>query len=138
ISICIKIIAKIEIFFSSRRRHTRSKRDWSSDVCSSDLHLLALKYLQAGGESNIFNLGSSQGFSVKEMIDTARSVTCKDIPAKMGKRRPGDPGTLIASSEKAKRILGWQPQHTSIEIIMRDAWNWHKNNPNGYRKEDDK
>ncbi|HLR52038.1 MAG TPA: UDP-glucose 4-epimerase GalE [Candidatus Avamphibacillus sp.] len=103
-----------------------------------DAHLLALKYLQAGGESNIFNLGSSQGFSVKEMIDTARSVTCKDIPAKMGKRRPGDPGTLIASSEKAKRILGWQPQHTSIEIIMRDAWNWHKNNPNGYRKDDDK
>lgn len=95
-------------------------------------HLLALSYLQDGGESNIFNLGSSQGFSVKEMIDTARSVTGKDIPDKISERRPGDPETLIASSEKAKQTLGWQPQHTSIEKIIQDAWKWHQINPSGY------
>ncbi len=97
-------------------------------------HLLALDYLQAGGKSNIFNLGSSKGFSVKEMIMAARSVTGEEIPAETGARRPGDPGILIASSEKAKRILGWQPKHTSIKKIMQDAWNWHKNNPHGYGK----
>ncbi|HLR09088.1 MAG TPA: UDP-glucose 4-epimerase GalE [Bacillota bacterium] len=98
-------------------------------------HILALDYLQNGGKSDIFNLGSSQGFSVKEMIDTARAVTGEAIPAEIGPRRPGDPGVLIASSEKARRILGWEPQRTSVETIMRDAWNWHKTHPNGYAKE---
>lgn len=96
-------------------------------------HLLALNYLDKG-ESNIFNLGSNQGFSVKEMIDTARSVTGKEIPAKIGERRAGDPSVLIASSEKANTILGWQPSRTSITKIIQDAWNWHKDHPNGYSK----
>lgn len=95
-------------------------------------HLLALEYLENGGKSDIFNLGSSQGFSVKEMIDTARKVTGKEIPAKIGARRAGDPSILIASSEKAKRVLGWEPTRTSIEKIMTDAWNWHQSRPNGY------
>lgn len=95
-------------------------------------HLQALDYLQSGGKSDIFNLGSSQGFSVKEMVDTARKVTGKEIPAQIGKRRPGDPSILIASSEKAKRILNWQPTHTSIEKIISDAWNWHKRHPHGF------
>lgn len=97
-------------------------------------HLLALDYLNKG-ESNIFNLGSNQGFSVKEMIDTARTVTGKEIPAKIGERRAGDPGVLIASSEKANNILGWQPTRTSITKIIQDAWSWHENHPNGYSKE---
>lgn len=95
-------------------------------------HLLALDYLQRGGESNVFNLGSSQGFSVKEIIDTAREVTGKAIPAQIGKRRAGDPSALIASSEKAKRILGWNPERTLITKIIQDAWNWHVGHPNGY------
>ncbi|WP_182200832.1 UDP-glucose 4-epimerase GalE [Paraliobacillus salinarum] len=98
-------------------------------------HILALEYLQDGGESNIFNLGSSQGFSVKEMIDAARSVTNHAIPAKVGERRAGDPSTLIASSAKAKEILDWNPKRTNINQIIEDAWNWHKNHPQGYRKE---
>ncbi|MGY0692006.1 UDP-glucose 4-epimerase GalE [Virgibacillus sp. FSP13] len=98
-------------------------------------HLLALDYLQDGGQSDIFNLGSSQGFSVKEMIDTARAVTGKEIPAQTGERRSGDPSTLIASSDKAKNILKWNPIRTSIEKIMQDAWNWHNAHPNGYGKE---
>ncbi|MDC3425658.1 UDP-glucose 4-epimerase GalE [Aquibacillus sp. 3ASR75-11] len=97
-------------------------------------HLLALNYLKQGGKSDVFNLGSSQGFSVKEMIETARNVTNKDIPARTAKRRAGDPSVLIASSEKARNTLGWNPTRTSINEIMKDAWNWHRNNPNGYKR----
>ena len=100
-----------------------------------EAHLLALDYLKQGGESSIFNLGSSQGFSVKEIIETAKKVTKRDIPAKVGERRPGDPAVLIASSEKAKKILGWNPTRTSIERIMEDAWRWHSKHPNGYEAE---
>lgn len=98
-------------------------------------HLLALNYLINGGKSNVFNLGSSNGFSVKEMIDAARSVTGKEIPAKIGPRRAGDPSVLIASSEKAKQILGWEPTRTSITNIIEDAWKWHSSHPDGYKKE---
>lgn len=98
-------------------------------------HLLALTYLRNGGESDVFNLGSSQGFSVKEMIDAARTVTGKDIPVKIGARRAGDPGTLIASSDKARSVLGWNPVHTSVEKIIGDAWNWHSTHPAGYEKD---
>src|SRR5699024_8553193 len=98
-------------------------------------HILDLDYLQNGGKSDIFNLGSSQGVSVKEVLDTERAGTVEAVTAQIGPRRPGDPGVLIASSEKARRILGWEPQRTSVETIMRDAWNWHKTHPNGYAKE---
>jgi len=97
-----------------------------------EAHILAMDYLKKQGESNIFNLGSSQGFSVKEIIEAARSVTNHAIPAKMGQRRAGDPSTLIASSEKAKKILGWQPTRTSIQQIISDAWKWHQSHVNGY------
>lgn len=100
-----------------------------------DAHLLALYYLNNGGKSDIFNLGSSQGFSVKEMIEAARKVTGKPIPAQIGERRPGDPSILIASSEKARKILGWKPARTSIEKIIEDAWRWHVNHPKGYGKD---
>lgn len=99
-----------------------------------EAHLLALRYLQNGGKSNIFNLGSSQGFSVQEIIDAAIHVTGINIPVKKGERRSGDPSTLVASSEKAKQILGWKPSRTSIHEIISDAWNWHQNHPNGYQK----
>ena len=98
-------------------------------------HLLALNYLNNGGKSDIFNLGSNQGFSVKEMIDAARKVTGKEIPEKIGERRAGDPSTLVASSEKASTVLGWKPTRTSVEKIIQDAWNWHVSNPNGYEKD---
>ncbi|WP_059173559.1 UDP-glucose 4-epimerase GalE [Bacillus sp. FJAT-27445] len=98
-----------------------------------DAHILALRYLQNGGDSEIINLGSGQGFSVKEMIEAARKVTGHDIPAKIVPRRSGDPSRLIASSEKAKRILGWTPEKTSVERILEDAWNWHRNHPEGYK-----
>jgi UDP-glucose 4-epimerase len=97
-----------------------------------DAHLLALKYLQNAGKSEIINLGSGQGFSVKEMIEAVREVTGHDIPAKVVPRRSGDPSTLIASSQKAKTVLGWNPQRTSIKKIIEDAWSWHQAHPRGY------
>lgn len=97
-------------------------------------HLLALAFLQNGGESNVFNLGSSQGFSVKEIIESAKEVTGIDIPVQLGERRSGDPSTLIASSEKARSVLGWNPKRTSIQQIITDAWNWHQHHPNGYER----
>lgn len=98
-----------------------------------DAHLLALHYLQNGGKSDVFNLGSNTGFSVKEIIHTARKVTGKTIPQKIGARRTGDPSILIASSDKAKNILNWHPTRASIEKIIQDAWNWHIHHPNGYK-----
>ena len=95
-------------------------------------HILAVKYLQAGNESDIFNLGNGVGFTVKEVVDCARKVTGHPIPAKITPRRAGDPAQLIASSEKAKEILGWTPEHNSLEEIISTAWNWHKNHPNGF------
>lgn len=97
-----------------------------------DAHILALKYLQSGGESTIFNLGSSTGFSVKEIVEAARTVTGHELPAKLAPKRAGDPSTLIASSEKAGRILGWKPKRTSIQSIIEDAWKWHQDHPAGY------
>jgi UDP-glucose 4-epimerase len=97
-----------------------------------DAHILALRYLQNGGESNFFNLGSSKGFSVKEIIEAAREVTGHPIPARIVERRAGDPSKLIASSSKAMGILGWETKRTSIHRIIKDAWNWHQTHPNGY------
>ena len=95
-------------------------------------HYKALEYLRKGNESNIFNLGNGNGYSVKEVIDVARKVTSHEIPAKLEERRSGDPAVLIASSDKAKEILGWKPEYDSLERIIEDAWRWHKNNINGY------
>ena len=107
-------------------------RDYIHITDLAQAHILAVKYLQSGNESNIFNLGNGVGFTVKEVIDTARKVTSHPIPAKITPRRAGDPAQLIASSEKAKEILGWKPEHNSLEEIISTAWNWHKNHPNGF------
>ncbi len=95
-------------------------------------HISAVKYLKAGNESNIFNLGNGTGFSVKEVIQTAEKITKQHIPYKIEQRRYGDPAKLIASSEKAKKILNWQPKYDTLDGIISTAWNWHKNHKNGY------
>ena len=96
-------------------------------------HILAMKYLRDGNDSNIFNLGNGVGFTVKEVVETARKVTGYPIPAKEEPRRAGDPSMLIASSAKAKEVLGWNPQYADLETIIDTAWNWHKSHPNGYQ-----
>ena len=97
-------------------------------------HILAVDYLENGGASDIFNLGNGVGFSVKEVVETARKVTGHPIPAKEVARRAGDPAQLIASSEKAKKVLGWNPKQDSLEEIISTAWKWHQAHPNGFKK----
>lgn len=109
-------------------------RDYIHVTDLAQAHILAVKYLRAGNESNIFNLGNGVGFTVKEVIECARKVTGHKIPAVISPRRAGDPAVLIASSEKAKKILGWKPQHDSLEEIIETAWKWHKNHPKGFQK----
>ncbi|UTB80084.1 UDP-glucose 4-epimerase GalE [Staphylococcus carnosus] len=95
-------------------------------------HILAYQYLKDGGESGAFNLGSSQGYSVIEIVEAARKATGIDIKAEIGERRAGDPSKLVASSDKAQRVLGWKPKHDDIHEIIETAWNWHQSHPNGY------
>ena len=109
-------------------------RDYIHVTDLAQAHILAMDYLMNGGESNIFNLGNGVGFTVKEVIDTAREVTGHPIPAKTTPRRAGDPAQLIASSDKARSVLGWNPQHADLKEIISTAWNWHKNHPNGFAK----
>lgn len=107
-------------------------RDYIHVTDLAQAHILAVKYLRNGGNSDIFNLGNGIGFSVKEVIETARKVTGHPIPAQISPRRAGDPAKLIASSNKARKILGWKPEHAGLEEIIATAWNWHKKHPNGY------
>lgn len=107
-------------------------RDYIHVTDLAQAHILAVQYLNNGGESDIFNLGNCVGYSVREVIETARKVTGHPIPATETSRRAGDPARLVASSEKAKSVLGWKPVHDSLEEIIASAWNWHKNHPNGY------
>ena len=94
-------------------------------------HLLALEGLQER-DRLVYNLGSGNGYSVREVIETARQVTGHLIPVKELSRRPGDSARLVASSEKIKRELGWEPEHDNLHKIISSAWEWHKANPKGY------
>ena len=107
-------------------------RDYIHVTDLAQAHILAVQYLQNGGESSIFNLGNGVGYSVREVIETARKVTGHPIPAVETPRRAGDPARLVASSEKAKTVLVWKPVHDSLEEIIASAWNWHQHHPDGY------
>lgn len=108
-------------------------RDYVHIVDLADAHILAMKYLQAGNDSASFNLGSSTGFSVKQIVDTARKVTGKEIPAEIAPRRGGDPDKLVADSTKAREVLGWKPKYDNVEDIIQTAWNWKQKHPLGYQ-----
>ena len=107
-------------------------RDYIHVTDLAQAHILAVKYLSEGNESNIFNLGNGVGFTVKEVIETARKATGREIKAVIDERRAGDPAQLIASSEKAKTILGWKPEHADLTEIISSAWKWHSTHPNGF------
>lgn len=92
----------------------------------SDAHILALEYLMNGGESTAFNLGNGNGYSVREIINTAEKVVGHRIPTVEAARRPGDPDTLVGSANKARKILGWNPKLADIETIVSTAYKWHK------------
>lgn len=98
----------------------------------SDAHILALEYLKKNNLSDKFNLGNEKGTSVREVIEMAKKITGKNIEVIEESRRDGDPANLFASSKKAQTILSWQPKFPKIEKIIQTAWNWHKNNPDGF------
>ena len=108
-------------------------RDYIHVTDLAQAHILAIDYLKKTEKSDIFNLGNGVGFSVKEIIETARQVTGHPIPAVICPRRAGDPAQLIASNEKAEKILGWKPVYVNPEDIIASAWKWHKNNPDGFK-----
>lgn len=107
-------------------------RDYIHVTDLADAHILALEKMRKDGKSNIYNLGNGNGFSVKEVVEIARKVTGVDIKAKLGERRPGDPAVLVASAEKAKKELNWQPKYDDLGTIIETAWKWHNEHPNGY------
>ncbi|KXG10984.1 UDP-glucose 4-epimerase [Anoxybacillus sp. P3H1B] len=126
--------SEIQIFGEDYDTHDGTCiRDYIHVLDLVDAHLLAVEKLRNGGTSDVFNLGNGSGFSVKEVIEAARRVTGRDIPALVAPRRAGDPARLVASAEKAKRELGWKPTYTNIDDIVASAWEWHHAKPNGYR-----
>ena len=105
-------------------------RDYIHISDLADAHILALKALDQG--SRTYNLGNGRGFSVLEVIETARKITDHAIPYEMGPRRAGDPAELVADSGRITSELGWKPQFAQLETIIESAWHWHRNHPNGY------
>lgn len=109
-------------------------RDYIHIVDLARAHILAARRLMEGGESDSFNLGNGDGYSVREVIAVARQITGHEIPTIEKPRRPGDPPKLVASAQKATKELGWQPKFPKLDQIIRSAWEWHKAHPKGYAK----
>jgi UDP-glucose 4-epimerase len=107
-------------------------RDYIHVMDLANAHWLALKHLRENETSDVFNLGNGTGFSVKQVIETARKVTGHVIPEVVSPRRAGDPAVLIATSGKAQSVLGWKPKYNDLETIIETAWNWHQAHPTGY------
>ncbi|MBO5777851.1 MAG: UDP-glucose 4-epimerase GalE [Clostridia bacterium] len=107
-------------------------RDYIHVTDLADAHIRALEYLKKGGKSTHYNLGNGNGFSVKEVIDTVEKVVGKNIKRSIAERRAGDPASLVASSEKIQRELGWKPRFASLEDIVATAWKWHSNHKDGF------
>ncbi len=107
-------------------------RDYIHVVDLAQAHVRALRYLENGGDSRAFNVGTGNGFSVREVIDSARRITGHPIPEVVTPRREGDPAELVANSARIRNELGWDPEFTSIDAIMKTAWEWHRAHPDGY------
>lgn len=109
-------------------------RDYIHVMDLAQAHYLAVKNLQEGAASDVYNLGNGKGFSVNQVVETCKQVTEKTINAELAPRRKGDPAVLIASSDKAKHELGWTPQYQELEAMVSHAWEWHQNNEDGFEK----
>ena len=105
-------------------------RDYIHVVDLAEAHVLALQALEQG--NRVYNLGNGEGFSVRQVIETARAVTGAAIPERMGQRRAGDPARLVASSDRIRKELGWAPRFPTLEQIIESAWRWHRRHPDGY------
>jgi UDP-glucose 4-epimerase len=107
-------------------------RDYIHVSDLGEAHVLALDHLRKGGRSECLNLGNGHGYSVMEVIDTARRLSQREIQARIEPPRRGDPSRLIANAEKAGSVLGWKPRYPKLETIVQTAWDWHRANPDGY------
>ncbi|WP_303868121.1 UDP-glucose 4-epimerase GalE [Acetobacterium wieringae] len=107
-------------------------RDYIHVMDIAAAHILGMEKLLVGGGSDVYNLGDGKGFSVKEVIARTRAITGKDFVVEIADRRAGDPAELIASSQKAQQELGWKPVHSDLDTIIKTAWKWHQNHPQGY------
>jgi UDP-glucose 4-epimerase len=108
-------------------------RDYIHVEDLASAHVAALEYLESGGDSTAVNLGNGQGYSVLEVIGTAREITGRTIEVVFEPRRAGDPSHLVADARKARQVLGWAPQYPSLKEIIGSAWNWHQAHPEGYK-----
>jgi len=109
-------------------------RDYIHISDLSSAHLLALDHLRTGKPSEFINLGNGSGYSVKQVLETARRVTGRDIPVEDAPRRAGDPLQLVGDSRKARELLGWEPRFPELERIVESAWIWHKSHTDGYKE----
>lgn len=109
-------------------------RDYIHVADLGTAHLLALEHLRQDNSSELINLGTGHGYSVMEVIETARRVTGCPIAVQMEPRRAGDPSRLVANAEKARTVLGWQPRYDKLETIIHTAWEWHQSHPAGYEE----
>ncbi|MEW6746852.1 MAG: UDP-glucose 4-epimerase GalE [Planctomycetota bacterium] len=107
-------------------------RDYVHVTDLAEAHLLALEWLDRGGRGDCFNLGTGHGYSVKEVVETARAVTGRSIATRLGERRPGDPPVLVAAADKAHTALGWVPRYPDLRSIVEHAWQWLLRHPCGY------
>jgi UDP-glucose 4-epimerase len=135
----IPLVLKVALGREKAARIYGTDYDTDDGTCVRDyIHIedLAAAHIRAmtctGG--HIYNLGNGEGFSVREVIETARRVTGKEVKADEAPRRPGDPPVLVASSEKIRRELGWEPRHPSLEEMIESAWKWMRAHPDGYRE----
>ena len=109
-------------------------RDYIHITDLADAHIKALEYLKNGGKSTYYNLGNGNGFSVKEVIDTVEKVVGSPVKKQVVERRPGDPASLVASSEKIQKELGWKPKYDTLDSIVASAWKWHSTHLDGFNK----
>ena len=107
-------------------------RDYIHILDLAEAHLLAVRHLRNGGESRHYNLGNGVGFSVREVIHMVESVSGREVPNEDAPRRPGDPATLVAASDRIRADWGWKPQYPALETMVRHAWNWFEAHSNGY------
>lgn len=107
-------------------------RDYIHVLDLAETHILALKALQAGHKTDVYNAGTGKGYSNKEVVEMVKKVSSKDITVKIDKRRPGDANELVADSSKLKKELNWQPRYSDLKTIVETAWKWHSTYPSGY------
>jgi UDP-glucose 4-epimerase len=108
-------------------------RDYIHVLDLADAHIKALEFLEANDRTEILNLGTGRGSSVREVIDTTKRVSGVDFPVTYTERRPGDPVAVYADNTKARTVLGWEPQY-GLDEIVETAWKWHSSHPNGFAK----